>query len=144
MASVSTYLNFERETEAAFLFYREVFQSEFPMPIMRLRDAPPSPGYTLAPEDADLVMHVELPILGGYRLMGTDCAGSMGFKLVQGNNVHINLEPDSRAETDRLFAALAQGGEVEMALAEMFWGGYFGSLRDRFGIQWMFNCTSRE
>ena len=47
------------------------------------------------------------------------------------------------AETDRLFKALADGGKVEMALQEMFWGDYFGSLTDRFGVQWMFNCSSK-
>jgi PhnB protein len=63
--------------------------------------------------------------------------------LEQGNNVYINLEPDTRAETDRLFQALSEGGTVEMALQEMFWGDYFGRLKDRFGTQWMFNCRSK-
>jgi PhnB protein len=67
----------------------------------------------------------------------------MGFTLTLGNNVYINLEPDSRADADRLFAALSAGGAVEMPLQEMFWGGYFGSLTDRFGIRWMFNCSSK-
>jgi PhnB protein len=67
----------------------------------------------------------------------------MGFKVAHGNNIYINLEPDTRAETDRLFAALAEGGKVEMALQRMFWGGYFGSLTDRFGVQWMFNCQAK-
>jgi PhnB protein len=75
--------------------------------------------------------------------MGTDAPESMGFQLTQGNNVHINLEPDTRADTDRLFAALSAGGTVQMTLQEMFWGDYFGSLTDRFGICWMFNCASK-
>lgn len=64
-------------------------------------------------------------------------------KLVQGNNVYINLEPDTRGETDKLFKALAEGGKVETELQEMFWGDYFGSLVDKFGIMWMFNCSSK-
>jgi PhnB protein len=88
-------------------------------------------------------MHVELPILGGHALMGTDAPESMGFSVMQGNNIFINLEPDTRAETERLFKSLSDGGKVEMALQEMFWGGYFGSLVDRFGVHWMFNCTSK-
>lgn len=68
----------------------------------------------------------------------------MGFKLNQGNNVYINLEPDRRAETERLFVALAAGGVVEMQLQDMFWGAYFGSLTDRFGIRWMFNCAAKS
>ncbi len=87
-------------------------------------------------------MHVQLPILGGHALMGTDAPESMGFQVVFGNNVYINLEPDDRTESVRLFNALADGGKVEMPLQEMFWGAFFGSLVDRFGIHWMVNCTS--
>lgn len=144
MARVSTYLNFPRSTEEAFLFYKSVFGTEFAGPIMRFGDIPEQPGQPPAAEaDKNLVMHVELPILGGHALMGTDAPESMGFTVVAGNNVMINLEPDTRAETDRLFAALAEGGTVEMPLAAMFWGGYFGSLVDRFGTHWMFNCQGQ-
>lgn len=145
MAQVSTYLNFERETEQAFKFYRSVFGGDFLGPIHRFRDMPAAPGQPpIGEADKDLVMHVALPILGGHVLMGTDAPPSMGFKLAQGNNVYINLQPDTRAETDRLFAALAAGGKVEMPLEEMFWGDYFGSLADRFGIHWMFNCGAKS
>lgn len=145
MASVSTYLNFARETEEAFLFYKSVFGTEFSQPIHRFKDIPPQPGQPpLDPADADLVMHVVLPILGGHLLMGTDAPESMGFKLVPGNNVMISLHPDTRAETDRLFAALSAGGSVEVPLQVMFWGGYFGSIVDRYQIRWMFNCDSQN
>jgi PhnB protein len=86
-------------------------------------------------------MHVELGILGGHVLMGTDAPESMGFKVNHGNSVHLNLEPDTRAEAERLFNALAAGGKVDMPLQDMFWGAYFGSLTDRFGIHWMVNCA---
>jgi PhnB protein len=144
MARVSTYLNFSRNTEEAFAFYKTVFRSEYTCPIARFKDCPPCPDQPPPSEaDANLVMHVALPILGGHVIMGTDAPESMGFKLNPGNNVYINLEPDTRAETDRLFAALAEGGAVEMPLQDMFWGAYFGSLTDRFGIRWMFNCTGK-
>ena len=144
MAKVSTYLNFVRNTEEAFLFYKSVFKTEFSGPIMRFKDSPGCPDQGPLPEaDANLVMHVALPTLGDHVLMGTDSPESMGFKLNQGNNVYLNLEPDTRAETDRLFAALAAGGTVGMALQEMFWGAYWGCLTDRFGIRWMFNCAAK-
>jgi PhnB protein len=76
-------------------------------------------------------------------LMGTDAPESMGFNLTRGNNVHINLEPDTRGETDQLFRRLSEGGKVETPLQVMFWGDYFGSLTDKFGVQWMFNCRSK-
>lgn len=145
MARVTTYLNFPRSTEAAFLFYKQVFGTEFTAPIARMGDNPGDPSRPAMPEaDQQLVMHVELPILGGHALMGTDAPESMGFTVVQGNNFYINLEPDTRAETERLFASLAEGGKIEMQLSDMFWGAYWGSLTDKFGIRWMFNCQSKD
>ena len=144
MARLSTYLNFPRTTEDAFSFYKSVFKTEFSAPIARFKDIPPHPGQPpLADADKNLIMHVELPVLGGHVLMGTDAPESMGFTVTPGTNMHINLEPDTRTETDRLFQALSEGGKVEMGLQEMFWGGYFGSLVDRFGIRWMFNCANK-
>lgn len=106
---------------------------------------PPQPGQPpLAEADKNLVMHIALPLLGGHVLMGTDAPESMGFKVTPGNNIYINLEPDTRAETKKLFDALSAGGKIEMQLQEMFWGDYFGSCTDKFGVQWMFNCTSKE
>ena len=143
MARVSTYLNFPRSTEEAFNFYRAVFGTQFAGGIMRFDDIPAQPGQPpMADADKNLVMHVELPILGGHVIMGTDAPESMGFKLTQGNTVTINLEPDTRAETDRLFKALSEGGKADMPLADQFWGAYFGILVDKFGIRWMFNCAS--
>ncbi len=144
MAQVSTYLNFPRSTEAAFNFYKSVFKTEFATPIGRFKDIPAQPGQPpLSETDKNLVMHVALPILGGHVLMGTDAPESLGFTVKQGNNMYINLETDTRTETDHLFNTLAANGKVEMPLQEMFWGGYFGSLVDQFGINWMFNCTSK-
>ena len=142
MSRTSTYLNFVRDTEAAFSFYRSVFGTEFEGEISRMGDAPAQEGMPqMADEDKDLVMHVALPILGGHVLMGTDAPESMGFKLNKGDNVHINLEPDSPAEARSLFAALSDGGTVDMELQPMFWGALFGSCTDRFGTRWMVNCA---
>ena len=144
MPRVSTYLNFPRHTEAAFLFYQSVFKTEFSAPIARFRDIPPYPGQpALTEADLNLVMHIELPILAGHVLMGTDAPESMGLTVTPGNNVHLNLEPDTRMEAERLFHALADGGKIEMPLQDMFWGAYFGSLVDRFGIHWMVNCANK-
>ncbi len=144
MARVSTYLNFPRCTEEAFQFYQGRLRDRARRPGCPIQGLPrKSRSDALAEADKDLVMHVELPILGGHVLMGTDGRESMGFAVTAGNNVHINLEPDTRRETARLFDALAAGGTVEVPLQDMFWGGYFGSLTDRFGIRWMFNCASK-
>lgn len=145
MASTGTYLNFANETEAAFTFYKSVFGTEFVMGITRLGDVPPMEGMPeLSDEDKQLVMNVQLPITGGHLLMGTDAPESMGFQLNKGNNVYISLHPDTRAEADRLFAALSEGGSVEMPMAEQFWGDYFGSFADKFGVRWMVNTSSKQ
>ena len=97
----------------------------------------------IAEKDKNLVMHVELPILGGHLLMGTDAPESMGFKLNFGNNIQISLETDTRDETKRLFDALSAGGNITMELHDMFWGAYFGSCTDKFGILWMVSCNEK-
>ncbi|HAM97025.1 MAG TPA: VOC family protein [Marinilabiliales bacterium] len=146
MAKVSTYLNFPRHTEEVFNFYKSVFGGEFSgNGIARLGDLPPGEGMPqLAEADKNLIMHIELPILGGHLLMGTDAPESMGFHVNYGNNIHINLDPDTKAETKRLFEALSAGGKVTMELQEVFWGAYYGSCTDKYGIQWMFNCTANS
>lgn len=145
MAKVSAYLNFPRNTEEAFNFYKAVFKTEFLNDgISRMGDIPPHDGMpTLSEEDKKLVMHVALPLMGDFVLMGTDAPDSMGFTVQQGNNVYINLEPDTRDEADRLFAALSEGGEVQQVMTEMFWGAYYGSCTDKFGVQWMFNVDTK-
>jgi len=148
MSRVSTYLNFARNTEEAFNFYKSVFGGDFgAMGIARLKDIPAQEGMPpLAEADKNLVLHVELPILGGHVLMGTDAPESMGFTMNFGNNMHINLEPGTRAETKKLFDALSAGGKVTMELQDMFLGTYFayyGSCTDKFGVQWMFNCNAK-
>jgi len=61
-----------------------------------------------------------------------------------GNNYSISFSGDDRAHCDRIFAALAEGGTVLMPLQETFWGAYFGTLADKFGIQWMVDCALQE
>lgn len=144
MATTAIYLNFANQTEQAFNFYKTVFGGEFEGVVSRFKDIPAQPEMPpLSEEDGNLIMHISLPILGGVKLMGTDAPESMGFTVTQGNNVYISLHPDTRAETDRLFEALSGGGVVEQPLQEMFWGDYYGSCRDRFGVQWMFNCIEK-
>jgi Uncharacterized protein conserved in bacteria len=144
MASVSTYLNFARTTEQAFAFYKSVFKTDYLGPIKRFSELPVGEGIPAVPEaDKNLVLHMALPILAGHVLMGSDCPESMGQPFVPGNNVYVNLQPDTRAEADRLFNELSAGGTVEMPMQDMFWGDYFGSFTDRFGTHWMINCSSK-
>ncbi len=145
MARTSTYLNFTNNTEEAFNFYRSIFGGDFVRGISRFGDIPPQEGVPpLADADKNLVMHIELVITGGHHLMGTDAPVSMGFTVNVGNNVHINLEPDTKEEATRLFMALSAGGKVTMPLQDMFWGAYYGSCTDKFGVQWMVNVNNSQ
>jgi PhnB protein len=145
MARVCTYLNFPRNTEEVFNYYKSIFGGEFSGGgVARLGDIPSGADMPqIAEEDKNLIMHIELPILGGHVLMGTDAPESMGFKLNFGNNIHISLEPDTKAETKRLFDALSIGSKITMDLQVMFWGAYYGTCTDKFGVQWMFNCNEK-
>jgi len=143
MASVSIYLNFAGNAEEAFTAYQKIFKTEFSTPFMRMGDMPPQPGMpALSETDKTKVMHVALPILGGTQIMATDMLESMGHKLVEGNNVTISLNPDTKEEADRLYNELSQGGADGVAPHDEFWG-YWGTCKDKFGIRWMFNITNQ-
>lgn len=146
MARTNTYLNFPCTTEEAFNFYKSIFGGEFGNNgIARFGDIPPHEGMPPLTEiDKNLVMHIELPIVGGHVLMGTDAPESMGFKVNFGNNINISLEPDTKAETERIFNALAAGGQIIAPLQDMFWGAYYGNCIDKYGVQWMFNCIEKK
>lgn len=130
MAGVGTYVFLPGTTEGAFEFYRSVFGTEYEgAGLMRFADAPDNAG--MSDEQARVVMHVGLQILGGHLLMGTDSPD-----VTMGDNVTIMLNPDTREEADDLFAKLSDGGSNVQPMADMFWGDYWGSCVDRFGIGW--------
>ncbi|MES2589623.1 MAG: SRPBCC domain-containing protein [Bacteroidota bacterium] len=145
IARVSSYLNFDGKTEEAFLFYKNVFKTEFiGKGIQRFGDIPSDTGHPpIAEEIKDLVLHVELPITGNHILMGTDAPKEMGFTLTKGNNMHLCIEPETREEADRLFKLLSEDGNVTMPMEDMFFGAYFGEFSDKFGINWMINFQNK-
>jgi len=142
MTKVHVYLNFAGNAEEAFDFYKKIFGGEFSSAV-RFKDFPVE-GVTVPKEDEDKMMHISLPITDEAVLMASDTVEAFGQKLVQGNNVYISLHPTSKEEADRLFNALSEGGEVEMPIADQSWGDYYGSLKDRFGVQWMVNYHEGE
>ena len=139
MAKLHTYVNFAGNTEEAFNYYKDVFGGEF-LSVVRFRDMPIE-GVDIPEADQDKIMHIGLSIGDDSILMGTDSLESLGQKLVQGNNMYISVAPSTKDEADRIFNALAQGGEVEMPIADQMWGDYYGSLKDKFGLPWMVNYS---
>ena len=146
MAKLNIYLNFAGNTEEAFNFYKSVFGGEFAA-VVRFKDMPasqrgePMEGVSIPKEDENKIMHIGLPIGKDNTLMATDTLESLGQKLVQGNNVYISIHPDSKEEADRIFNALSAGGTIEMPMADQSWGDYYGSFKDKFGVQWMVNYS---
>ena len=139
MATINPYLTFNGNCEAAFLFYKSVFGGEFPY-IGRFGEMPPSEDCPpLSHEDANLIMHVSLPIGKETFLYGSDSSETFGAATVIGNNFSISINADSREEADKLFNGLSAGGKVTMPMANTFWGAYFGMFADKFGINWMVN-----
>lgn len=134
--NINPYLNFAGNTEEAFNFYKSIFGGEFAM-LQRFGQTPDAEK--MPPGVENMIMHVSLPIGNGNILMGTDAPEEMGFKLNKGNNFYLCLGPDSKEEADRIFNALSEAGEIEMALQDTFWGAYYGSLTDKFGVKWMVN-----
>lgn len=137
MATVNPYLNFQGNTEEAFKFYSTVFGSEI-QTIMRFGEMPGCDGSPISDDEKSKIGHIAMP-LGNSILMGTDALESMGQTIRQGNNYYICYNPDSKEDADRIFNALAEGGKVEMAIADTFWGAYWGCVADKFGAQWMIN-----
>lgn len=137
MAKLNPYLNFDGTCEEAFNFYKSIFGGEFQGGVSKMKDAP---GMNIPEAAKERVMHVALPI-GEDLLMGSDIMPGMHFN--PGNSNYISVFPESKEEADRLFTALADGGEVEMPMEDQFWGDYFGSLKDRFGVYWMLNYSKK-
>ena len=130
------YLNFDGQAEEAFEFYKSVFGGVFTS-LMKMSDAPGSEKFSA--DEQNRVMHVSLPIGDTIVLMGSDILPSMGHTLNKGNHMYISLHTDSREEADRIFNGLSQDGQIEMPMEDQFWGDYFGSFVDKFGICWMIN-----
>ena len=141
MATINPYLNFPGSTEEAFNFYKSVFGGEF-LSFQRFKDTPAADN--VPDNEKDKIMHVSLPIGNGNVLMATDALESMGHKVMVGNNFYISINPESKEEAERLFNGLAAGGKIEMPLQDQFWGAYFGTFTDRFGIQWMVNYSYNQ
>lgn len=137
MPTANTYLTFNGNCEEAFNFYKSVFGGEFTF-IGRFGDMPPEAGGDTIPEDQkNRVMHVSLPLSNESILMGSDTGGEWAANFKEGNNFSISVTADSKEQADKLFSELSSGGHVTMPIGDTFWGDYFGSFADKFGINWM-------
>jgi PhnB protein len=130
MKSVSPYLFFNGNCREAMQFYQKHFGGD-----LRLMTVADTKQEMLKDADQDMIMHSSLKSTS-LHIMASD----NGTKDTQvGDNVCIELECSSRAELDQLFTALSDGGEIWMKPQDTFWGAYFGTLTDQFGVSWLLN-----
>lgn len=130
---IESYLFFNGRCEEAIEYYQRALGAELLM-MMRNKEAPEKPPPGMLPEGSDeKVMHATLRV-GSSNMMLSDgrCDGRPVF-----NGFSLSLDAASEAEADRLFAALCDGGTVQMPLAKTFWSPKFGMVADRFGVSWM-------
>jgi len=132
MKSVTAYLSFDGNCRQAVAFYKNCLTAD--LEVSPYPDASGQPSS----DPAARIMHSQLAVAGAPILMASDTPQPGSLRA--GNNFSVAIDCDSVAEADRVFAALAQGGEVRMPLMDAPWGARFGMLTDQFGIQWLINC----
>ncbi|MCI0747571.1 MAG: VOC family protein [Verrucomicrobia subdivision 3 bacterium] len=134
---VEPYLSYEGRCEEAIEFYRKALGAEVEM-LMRFKDSP-DPAMC-QPGSLDKVMHASLRI-GQTTVMASDgrCEGPKGFQ-----GFSLSLSVPNEAEADRVFAALSDGGQVQMPLMKTFWSPRFGMVADRFGVSWMVSVNPEK
>lgn len=138
--SVNVYLNFNGNCREAVEYYAEIFGIDNPK-IMTFGETPPDPSFTLPEEAKNLVMHANLSISGSH-VMFSDTFPGMPF--VAGNNISLALVSTNIDEVKAAYHKLKEGGKVGMELQETFWSKLYGSVTDKFGIEWQFNYDNGE
>jgi PhnB protein len=131
--AVQPYLFFDGRCEEALDFYRRALGAEVTS-ILRWKDCPDPPPPGMIPEGSgDKVMHASFTVRGTTLLASDgDCGGTPQFK-----GISLTLNAPGVAEADRAFAALADGGLVQMPMGRTFFSPHFGMVQDRFGVSWM-------
>jgi PhnB protein len=129
---IQPYLFFGGRCEEALKFYRSALGAQVDM-LMRHKDSPePPPPGMLQPGFENKIMHACFRV-GGTAIMASDgCQEGSNF-----SGFSLSLTVPTEAEADRVFALLADGGQVQMPLTKTFWSPRFGMLTDRFGVGWM-------
>jgi PhnB protein len=132
-----TYLSFNGNTRQAFEYYARHLGGN----IMAMLTFGENPACESLPDSRDLIMHAIIDI-GGHLVMGTDATPDRPYEGVRG--AHVVIHTQDPAEADKLFAALADGGQVALPIQETFWAKRYGILVDRFGVPWMVNCAPEQ
>lgn len=129
------YLNFDGQGQEAAHFYTDVLDAEL-SGLVTYGEANGSDMEGLPEEAKDMVMNAEIILKNGQSFMISDVPPGMGIPFQKGNSVSLTITPDDKEEARTIFGKLSEGGEIAMELQETFWSPLYGSVTDRFGIEW--------
>ncbi len=130
--SVSIFVTYDGNCREAVTFYAGVFGQPVPE-MMVYGDAPENPQWPVAEADRDKIMYTSLNITGDIVMFSDVPAGS---GLIAGSNIQITVDFKDEAELRRVFAAMAEGGAIDMPLQQTFFCRCYGMLTDKFGVPW--------
>lgn len=135
---INPYLIFNGDCQDAFNFYAK----SLPGQIEVMMTFGETPARDHVPANChNLIIHTRL-LVGDQSIMGSDTTPDRPSAGMSGCSVSLNV--NSVVEAERVFAALAQGGSIQMPLETTFWAARFGMLVDRFGVSWMINCEKDQ
>ena len=131
------YLMFNRNCAEAFELYSKAYNAEV-SEIQKYGDMPPNPAFPIADSDKNLVLHARM-VIDGTEIMGADSRRGQS-----GDNMYITVTSKDKAYVEKAWDLLKQDGQIYMELTQTFFAALHGSLKDRFGINWMFTVQNRE
>ena len=137
---ITPYMYFNGNCAEAIALYEKAFNVK--AQIMRYKDAPPSEGYQPPAGTENLVMHACLTNREDYTVYLCDVPPSEPHNF--GDGMYISIELDSMDKVKSAFDVLKESGKVTMELQETFWNKYFGSLEDKFGVNWMISIEGEK
>jgi PhnB protein len=142
MTTLNPWINFNGNAEEAFTFYKSVFGGEFTK-VVRFKDIA-SAEFPVPEKEAQKIMYIALPIGSDNLLIANDVPEVLGTVNERENRSKILVRVESKEEAERLFSGLSTGGEVEGPMGDSPWGSYAGMFRDKYGIEWIIEFTTRE
>ena len=142
MATLNPWINFNGNAEEAFTFYKSIFGGEFTK-IVRFKDIE-SAEFPIPEKEENKIMYIALPIGNNNVLIGNDVPEVMGKVNERENRSKILVNTENKEEADKLFIGLSAGGETEGAMGDSPWGSYAGMFRDKYGIEWIIEFSTKK
>lgn len=137
---INPYITLPGTAREALKLYSEVFKTE-PEAVSYFSDVPPDGGMPVSEEAKNRVLHASFKVEENDFMISDTPEGQ--DDVIFGNTTQVSVHPDSREEADRIFTLLSDGGLVVMPMADAFWGDYFGMVKDKFGVAWMINFSTK-